>query len=122
MDVKVNGVPYRLVHAAPIELYSERNGRYYSQAHCAVWRRLARHDPIPLNETVIFGHTPTENYRMKNPMAIYHGINRLGIDCGGGYPEAQEEYWPQGRLACLRLDDMKEFYSDESIEGDDENA
>ena len=37
-------------------------------------------------------------------MRIYHGSGRIGIDCGCAYPE--------GRLACLRLDDMKEFYSE----------
>ena len=35
---------------------------------------------------------------------IWKGDNAIGIDCGSGY-----EY---GRLSCLRLDDMKEFYSD----------
>jgi hypothetical protein len=38
-------------------------------------------------------------------MKIWHGGQMIGIDCGSGYPDV-------GRLACLRLDDMKEFYSD----------
>ena len=43
--------------------------------------------------------------RMPNAeMLIGKGDNAIGIDCGSGY-----EY---GRLSCLRLDDMKEFYSD----------
>ena len=36
----------------------------------------------------------------------------IGIDCGSSYPaygNAENGY--SGRLACLRLDDMKEFYS-----------
>ena len=53
---------------------------------------------------MIFGHTPTCHYQSNTPMRIYHGNGRIGVDCGCAYPE--------GRLACLRLDDMKEFYSD----------
>ena len=41
-------------------------------------------------------------------MTIYYGKDKIGIDCGSGYPEGS-----QGRLACLRLDDMQEFYSEE---------
>ena len=41
--------------------------------------------------------------------------NRIGIDCGSGYAEVpQSEYAFQGRLACLRLNDMQEFYSKET--------
>ena len=36
-------------------------------------------------------------------MRIYHGNQMIGIDCGCAYKD--------GRLGCLRLDDMKEFYS-----------
>ena len=38
-------------------------------------------------------------------MRIYHGNRMIGIDCGCAYKN--------GRLACLRLDDMKEFYSEQ---------
>lgn len=53
---------------------------------------------------LIFGHTPTCYFHDKVPWCIWKGDNAIGIDCGSGY-----EY---GRLSCLRLDDMKEFYSD----------
>ena len=56
--------------------------------------------------TVIFGHTPTRHYQNCDPMEIWQGENCIGIDCGGGYPDGG-----QGRLACLRLDDGKVFYS-----------
>ena len=52
------------------------------------------------NATVLLGN---HEYMML-AMRIYHGNSRIGVDCGCAYPE--------GRLACLRLDDMKEFYSE----------
>lgn len=52
---------------------------------------------------VITGHTPTmaikENPR---PGYIYRGNNHIAIDCGCCFKG--------GRLGCLRLDDMEEFY------------
>lgn len=54
--------------------------------------------------TVIFGHTSTSRIPSHRRPLIWHDLNhkdKIGIDCGcyGG-----------GRLAALRLDDMKEFY------------
>jgi serine/threonine protein phosphatase 1 len=51
----------------------------------------------------IFGHTPTI-YMTGNKFKIWHDSiynDKIGIDCGAVYG---------GYLACLRLDDMKEFY------------
>ena len=38
-------------------------------------------------------------------MWIYHGRGYLDLDCGCGYG------LPQSRLACLRLEDLAEFYT-----------
>jgi hypothetical protein len=47
-------------------------------------------------------------------MALFYSPDRIGIDCGSGYPEDPDhELRPYGRLACLRLDDGKVFYSEE---------
>lgn len=119
LDIQVNGKKYKLVHAAPIEGYVENDDMHHSAVHYAVWQRLRRWDTNPVPETLIFGHSATKHYQRCHPMKIYYGINMIGIDCGSGYPEPEECYWPQGRLACLRLEDMKEFYSDEGAEGDD---
>lgn len=65
---------------------------------------------IPDNTTVIFGHTTTRDIRAKiehqlvYPYTIWHGKNKIGIDCAASFVG--------GRLACLRLDDMQEFYVD----------
>ena len=54
-------------------------------------------------------------------MKIWNGVNRIGIDCGSGYPEDPSEHYSKfGCLACLRLDDMKEFYSEERQVEEDE--
>lgn len=61
--------------------------------------------------TVIFGHTTTRdiNVRLNHKYIAPHKIwyderygDKIGIDCAASYPN--------GQLACLRLDDMKEFY------------
>lgn len=52
--------------------------------------------------TVVFGHLPTCYLHKSNPMKIWHGKNKIGIDCGVCFKG--------GRLACLRLDDTREFY------------
>ena len=70
----------------------------------AIWDRWDETQPIPEGYVLIFGHTPTCYFHDKVPWCIWKGDNAIGIDCGSGY-----EY---GRLSCLRLDDMKEFYSD----------
>ncbi len=52
------------------------------------------------NIYVITGHTPTPYYSGKPE--IYHGKNRICIDCGACFQT--------GRLACLCLETMEEFY------------
>ena len=61
--------------------------------------------------TVIFGHTTTRDINIyKNciyiaPNKIWYDTknnDKIGIDCGASFPN--------GQLACLRLDDMTEFY------------
>lgn len=51
------------------------------------------------NIYVVTGHTPTFYISGKNE--IYQNNNNICIDCGATFG---------GKLACLRLDDMKEFY------------
>lgn len=107
LDVIVNGKKFKLVHGAPLEMYPEFDERGRGETYFAVWKRLKAENPMPAGMTVIFGHTPTEEYAPEKPMSIFYHGSMIGIDCGSGYP--QEE---GGRLACLRLDDMREFYSE----------
>ncbi|WP_075877398.1 metallophosphoesterase family protein [Merdibacter massiliensis] len=50
--------------------------------------------------TLIVGHTPT--FLIHGNPEIFHGKGIIGIDCGAVYPN--------GKLACLCLDTMKEYY------------
>jgi len=111
IDITVNGIPYKLVHAAPPELYAPPMEPYTSPVHFSVWKRLQGNDALPDGYTMIFGHTPTEYFQNNRPMSLYYAERRIGIDCGSGYPEHTGT--PFGRLACLRLDDGKVFYSEE---------
>ena len=104
-DIRAEGVDYKLVHAAPKELY-DRDPRYPTPTHFAVWKRWDAADPSPEDYTLIFGHTPTRYYRDVSPMEVWFDKRRIGIDCGCAYSS------PGGRLACLRLDDGKIFYSE----------
>lgn len=115
MDITVNGKTYKLVHGAPEEAFADnRDERYPNATHFSVWRRWQPEDGLPGDYTMIFGHTPTRYFQDHYPMEIYHGRDRIGIDCGSGYPETPDfALHGYGRLACLRLDDGKAFYSEE---------
>ena len=82
-----------------------------SPIHFAVWKRWRRYDTFIGEFTMIFGHTPTKYYQENVPMTLWYGNRCIGIDCGSGYPADS----PEGRLACLRLDDGKVFYSEEDF-------
>lgn len=107
IDLTANGRQYCLVHGAPARGWTGEPP-YRNSTHYAVWKRLDPAEEFPGTGTLVFGHTPTEYYRKGNPMSVWYGENRIGIDCGSGYPERSA-----GRLACLRLDDGKVFYSEE---------
>lgn len=108
LEVEVNGIRYKLVHASPEENYMLsywHSEDYKNSREFAIWDRWDETQPVPEGYVLIFGHTPTCYFHDKIPWSIWKGENAIGIDCGGGF-----EY---GRLACLRLDDMMEFYSEE---------
>lgn len=96
MDIEVKGQKYHLVHGIPSDNHQTR-----------IWGRPESNDaPFFQDKTVIIGHTPTylltDDY--EHPARIWYGNGSIDIDCGSGHR------LPVARLACLRLDDMKEFY------------
>lgn len=105
IDIEVNGKKYKLIHASPIENFNTYWRRYYrDEREFAIWERWDECTPVPEGFTLVFGHTPTCYFQNANPIRIWHIDEAIGIDCACGYFD--------GRLACLRLDDMKEFYSE----------
>ncbi len=114
-EVYINDQRYVLVHGAPEQLYDKNNPRhakYKDAQYFSIWYRLMYYDVIRDDYTVVFGHTPTSHYQLKHPLCIYKDTKRIGIDCGSGFPEDGSSFiHSEGRLACLRLDDMKTFYS-----------
>ena len=113
IDIVVDGKRYKLVHASPMTLYQSflrsRGGwsPYTDKIEFALWERWRGFQPR--NYTLIFGHTINYHYTLDDPISIFKYKHIIGLDCGSGIPD---DYTPKGRLGCLRLDDMKEFYSD----------
>ena len=113
IELEVNGRQFILVHAAPVDLYERYAFKYRCERDFAVWMRF---DSFPVLEdwTVIFGHTPTVHLQLENPMAVWDAESWIGIDCGCMLPDTGDPWSGTfGRLACLRLDDRKIFYSEE---------
>lgn len=113
LDVQIGIQRYKLVHGSPMDNFPQGHKKSYdSLTEFAVWERWMPGDPVPEGYTMIFGHTPTPNLQDDEPWRIWRGENAIGIDCGCGYA--------RGRLMCLRLDDMKEFYSEDRMRENDE--
>ena len=103
LDIEVNDQRFHLVHGVPA------NDTFHR-----IWDRPEpppTEPPIP-SATVIVGHTCTyylnlycEGYDEDAPWEIFYGPGLIGIDCGCGNESELR------RLACLRLDDMQEFYA-----------
>lgn len=108
-DITYNGMEIELCHAAPHETFDVRNGYTLTETEHCLWDRESFKDSEDLGKMVIFGHTPT--IFIKDDMTCINMIhlqnNWHAIDCGAAYPI--------GRLACLRIDDMKEFYSNTKL-------
>lgn len=116
IDIGVNGVHYKLVHAAAEETFEGAwdKHRYHDSVEYAVWYRPWLEDLRADDYILVFGHTTTKHFQQGYPMRIFKDNRIIGIDCGSGYPDNPDsKYSKWGRLACLRLDDMKEFYSKE---------
>ena len=111
IDIEVSGQKYKLVHGFPKEYYESSDMKYDSETEFTVWKRVQPYGIAPEDYISVFGHTPTRKYQNCNPLEVWFGENVIGIDCGSGFPEPDFLYRFKGRLACIRLDDMKIYYS-----------
>ena len=108
ISLEVDGTKYLLVHGMPTCMFGKYGRDYDDIAEFAVWERIEGWMKVEFPaDVMICGHTPTWYYRDENPMRICSvRENVYDIDCGCA---SGEEYG--GRLACLRLEDMKAFYT-----------
>jgi len=96
MEVEVGGKKYHLVHGYPA-----------ANKHNRIWGRPVPNAERPFDDaTAIIGHTPTIflNGNDEAPLRIWRGNGIVDIDCGCGSGSKLRN------LACLRLEDMAEFY------------
>ncbi|MBP1543413.1 MAG: hypothetical protein J6A16_04895, partial [Oscillospiraceae bacterium] len=64
----------------------------------------------------VFGHTGTFIWNPMSSPSIWHEKNLIGIDCGCAVKQGFQHPMigmVKGRLGCIRLEDMKCFYSEE---------
>ena len=111
IETDVNGQRFHMVHGFPAD-----------NMKAQVWTRPKPNAPNPfMDRTLIIGHTPVmllhgntnseiQKYirklrRRGEHLKIEHTDGFIDIDCGCSTGA------PESRLACLRLDDMKEFYA-----------
>ena len=115
--IEVGKKKYELVHSVPPELYvSSIHKGYSSAAEFATWNRFIYTRDVLPDYTIVNGHTPTNAEWPEGTPSIEKSYyeKEIRIDCGSGYEDVEgPPFKEKGRLACLRLDDMAEFYSDE---------
>lgn len=102
IDITVGDTDFKLVHAG-VEINEDGSIKDKQDDDFMLWARNEYFmEPNP-DITVISGHTPTFYIagNDKKESSIARDGNKVFIDCGAAYG---------GRLACLRLDDMKDYY------------
>ena len=107
VTVKTDSREFLLVHAG-LHGYEPQKSLDSYLPHDLVWMRPSDfnaklwEDP---NKYLVVGHTPTSFINPDRSLRIFHGKgNIIAIDCGNAYRAAG------GKLACICLDTMEEFY------------
>lgn len=104
--VKAGSKKFLLIHAG-LENYSAHKPLSTYSADELVWGTLdynKNYYPEQF-EKIIVGHTPTFILDEHKPTSVFHGEgNVINIDCGAVFEK------DGGRLACLCLNTMEEFY------------
>ena len=99
--LELNGQKFLLVHAGIMNFDPETNINEYA-LYEFVWARPDFDQPYFNDAITVIGHTPTPLIDdCDTPGSIFKKNNFIDIDCGASIG---------GRLGCLRLDDMMEFY------------
>lgn len=98
-EVNINGKDYFLAHSIGEQAGLELNN--YSRIDY-IWGRPNYNKCYDSKRIVVTGHTPTGFVNKKYEGSIYKKNNHIAIDCGAVYSG--------GRLGCICLDTMEEFY------------
>lgn len=105
-EIKIGDRKFVLVHGGLENFHPERPLESYEEDE-TVWFRPEEDTVYYPDKHVIFGHTPVKlldsNKADRHAVPkIYHNGNLIDIDCGCVFSN--------GRLGCLCLDTMEEFY------------
>ena len=114
--IEVNGQKYILCHGTPTfyELSGVENPTIDDMLNALIiapeyeilWGRDCYPQEVPFGYKVIHGHTPVHHLWNTDSIKQYSNGDFINVDCGCASGK---------RLACLRLDDMQEFYSEKMI-------
>lgn len=94
-EIEVGDKKYYLVHGKPSVEYIEDE---------MIWGQVEPEEHFFDDKILVFGHTPTAHYQDDAPMSIWVTEDKIGVDCGCGWQKSG------GRLGCLCLETMEEFY------------
>jgi len=95
---------YLFVHTLPKGFNKETPIEKYKKSHLLFHRDIDYGQNFYDDKTIIIGHTPTLFIDKEFAGKIYKREGIINIDCGCIYSKRG------GRLGCLRLDDMNEYY------------
>lgn len=100
--VSAGGNDFLLIHAAIKDFDPDKPLDEYS-VDAFVWGRIDYNFPYFDDIYTVSGHTPTQGIKENpRPGYIFRANNHIAIDCGACRRD--------GRLACLCLDTLEEFY------------
>ena len=101
-ELEVGDKKFLLVHAGLGNFKKNKKLKEYNIMEL-VWDRMDYNKKYFDDKYLVVGHTPTQLIENnEKPGYIYYNNNNIVLDCGCVFKG--------GRLGCLRLDDMKEFY------------
>ena len=100
-ELSLNDSTFVLVHAGLGNFKKDKKHKDYTILELTS-ERIDYDKEYFNNKILITGHTPTQTIEGNpRPGYIYKNKNNINIDCGCSFG---------GKLGCLRLDDMREYY------------
>lgn len=104
-NLKIGDREYLLIHTGLEDYNPIKQDDYYVVDDSFLFGKMDYNKQYFKDTVIVSGHTPTQLIpENKKSGFIYKHKNHIVVDCGA--------YMDNGRLAALRLDDMKEFYEE----------